>query len=65
VTFRTRSRDEVAEIARRVESELSAALEAGKLSLPVDKVFALNEAEAAQRRMRANEHFGKILLRMG
>ena len=65
VTFRTRSRDEVAEIARRVESELSAALEAGKLSLPVDKVFALDEAEAAQRRMRANEHFGKILLRMG
>jgi hypothetical protein len=33
-----------AEIAPRVQSELSAALEAGKLSLPVDKVFALDEA---------------------
>jgi NADPH2:quinone reductase len=64
VTFRTRSSDEVREIARRVRADLWPALEAGKLRLPVDKVFALDEAEAAQRRMRANEHFGKILLRV-
>lgn len=63
VTFRTRSREEVREIARRVRSDLWPALEAGKLSLPIDKVVPLDEAEAAHRRMRANEHFGKILLR--
>ena len=65
VTFRTRSREQVRDIARRAQAELWPALEAGKLSLPVDKVYPLGEAEAAHARMRANEHFGKILLRMG
>ncbi len=64
VTFRTRSRDEVREIARRVQADLGPALEAGKLRLPVDKVFPLGEAEAAHQRMRANQHFGKILLKI-
>jgi NADPH2:quinone reductase len=63
VTFRTRSRDEVAEIARRVEADLGSALDSGKLRLPVDRVFSLDDAEAAQARMRADQHFGKILLR--
>jgi NADPH2:quinone reductase len=65
VTFRTRTKDDVREIARRVQADLWPALEAGKLSLPVDKVFPLEEAEAAHARMRADEHFGKILIRMG
>lgn len=65
VTFRTRSRDEVREIARRVQADLGPALEAGKLALPVDKVFPLDQAEAAHQRMRADQHFGKILLAMG
>jgi NADPH2:quinone reductase len=38
-------------------------VEAGKLRLPVDRVFPLDEAQAAQARMRTNAHFGKILLR--
>jgi len=63
VTFRTRSREEVGEIARRVEADLGSALESGELRLPVDRVFSLDEAEAAQERMRADRHFGKILLR--
>jgi NADPH2:quinone reductase len=62
VTFRTRSPAEVRDIARRVQADLGAALAAGKLRLPLDKVFPLDAAEAAQRRMRADEHFGKILL---
>jgi NADPH2:quinone reductase len=45
-----------------VQADLGAALAAGKLRLPLDKVFPLDAAEAAQRRMRADEHFGKILL---
>jgi NADPH:quinone reductase len=64
VTFRTRSRDEVREIARRVQADLWPALEAGKLRLPVDKVFPLEEAQGAHQRMRANQHFGKILLKI-
>jgi NADPH:quinone reductase-like Zn-dependent oxidoreductase len=63
VTFRTRSAEEVREIARKAQADLWPALEAGKLRLPVDRVFPLEEADAAQQHMRTNSHFGKILLR--
>jgi NADPH2:quinone reductase len=63
VTFRTRTPDEVREIARRMREHLWPALEAGKLCLPLDRVFPLGDAQAAQERMRSNEHFGKIVLR--
>lgn len=62
VTFRTRTPDEVREIARRMREDLWPALEAGKLRLPIDRAFPLGEAQAAQERMRSNQHFGKILL---
>lgn len=64
VTFRTRSLEEVREITHRVRTDLWHAVLSGKLFLPVDKVFALDEAEAAQAYMRANRHFGKILLKV-
>jgi NADPH2:quinone reductase len=64
VTFRTRSAEEVREIARKAQADLWPAVEAGKLRLPVDRVFPLQEADAAQQHMRTNAHFGKILLRM-
>lgn len=64
VTFRTRTTAEVAEIARRMQADLWPHLAAGKLRLPLDKTFSLNEAEAAQARMRADQHFGKIVLRV-
>ena len=64
VTFRTRSLEEVREITRRMRADLWDAVEAGKLSLPIDRVFALEQAEGAQAHMRANAHFGKILLRI-
>jgi NADPH:quinone reductase-like Zn-dependent oxidoreductase len=35
---------------------------AGKLAVAVDRVFPLREARAAEERMKAGEHFGKILL---
>jgi len=60
VTFRTRSRDEVREVAKRMREDLWPSL--GKLALPIDRIFPLEEAEAAQARMRTNAHFGKILL---
>lgn len=62
VTFRTRSIKEVREITRRMRADLDGAVEAGKLSLPIDRTFPLDEAAAALAHMRANAHFGKIVL---
>ncbi|MCW3473869.1 zinc-binding dehydrogenase [Limobrevibacterium gyesilva] len=64
VTFRTRTLDEVREITRRMRADLWDAVTAGKLRLPIDRIFPLEEAAAAQAHMRANAHFGKIVLAM-
>ena len=62
VTFRTRSIEEVREINRRMRADLWAAIEAGSLRLPIDRSFPLAEAAAALAHMRADAHFGKIVL---
>src|ERR1700761_2782171 len=62
VTFRTRSQEEVREINRRWRADLWPALEAGKLSLPIFKTFPLLEIAQALSVMRANAHFGKIVI---
>jgi NADPH:quinone reductase len=64
VTFRTRSLDEVREIGRRMRADLWDAVTAGKLTLPIDCRFPLDQAVEAQAHMRANKHFGKIVLTM-
>jgi NADPH2:quinone reductase len=64
VTFRTRTLEEVREIGRRMHADLWDAVTAGKLSLPIDRCFPLDQAVAAQAHMRANQHFGKIVLTM-
>ncbi len=62
VTHRTRSVDELRAETRAMWADLAEAVNAKKLSLPVEKVFPLAQAKAAQEFMRANQHFGKILL---
>jgi len=62
VTFRTRSTEEVREINRRMRADLWGGLEAGRLSLPIAAEFPLDQAPEALAHMRANRHFGKILL---
>jgi len=62
VTFRTRTPEEVRAIVRAARADLWPAVEAGKLSLPIDKTFPLAEAAAALAHMKANAHFGKIVL---
>ena len=62
VTFRTRSVAEVREINRRMRADLWPAVEAGKLALPIDRIFPLAEAVEALAHMRNNQHFGKIVL---
>ena len=64
-TFRTRSAAEVHEIVRRMRADLWPLVEAGKISVPIDRTFPLEEAAAAQAHMRANAHFGKIVLTVG
>jgi len=64
VTFRTRSPEEVREIVRLMRADLWPAVEAGKLSLPIDKTFPLEKVAEALAMMKANQHFGKIVLTM-
>jgi NADPH2:quinone reductase len=64
VTFRTRTLEEVREIGRRMRADLWDAVTAGKLALPIDRGFPLDEAVSAHAHMRANKHFGKIVLTM-
>jgi NADPH2:quinone reductase len=64
VTFRTRSPEEVRAIVKAARADLWPAIEAGKLSLPIDRTFPLAEAAQALAHMKANAHFGKIVLVM-
>jgi NADPH2:quinone reductase len=64
VTFRTRSPEEVREIVRLMRADLWPAVEAGKLTLPIEKTFPLEKAADALAMMKANAHFGKIVLTM-
>jgi NADPH2:quinone reductase len=62
VTFRTRTPDEVRDINQAMRADLWPAVEAGKLALPIDKTFPLEDVAAALAMMRANQHFGKIVV---
>jgi NADPH2:quinone reductase len=62
VTFRTRSVEEVREINRLMRADLWADVEAGRIALPIDRTFPLDQAAAALAHMKANAHFGKIVL---
>jgi NADPH2:quinone reductase len=62
VTFRTRSAEEVREINRLMRADLWPAIEAGKLSLPIYKTLRLADIAEALALMRANRHFGKVVI---
>src|SRR5215207_9569035 len=64
VTFRTRTKEEIRAITTAVKNDIWDAVDSGKLSLPIDKVFAFDQADEAYAHMTANKHFGKIVLRM-
>jgi len=64
VTFRTRTPEEVREVVRLMRADLWSAVETGKLALPIFKTFPLGEVTEALALMRANKHFGKIVLTM-
>ncbi|MEM7020388.1 MAG: zinc-binding dehydrogenase, partial [Pseudomonadota bacterium] len=65
VTFRTRTYDEVRAINEAMRADLWNALEKRVFTIPIDKIFPLDEVIEAQAYMSGNQHFGKILLASG
>ena len=62
VTFRTRTVEEVREILVKMRADLWDDVKAGRIRVPIDKTYPLAEARLGHEHMRANKHFGKILL---
>jgi NADPH:quinone reductase len=62
VTFRTRNIEDVRSITSLALGDLGAHLESGKLTLPIDSIFSFDNIAEAFARMRANQHFGKIVV---
>src|ERR1700738_5407644 len=57
-----RDQGEYWRVTRAMWAALADAVRTKKLRLPIDKIFPLEQAKAAQVDMRAKRHFGKILL---
>ena len=62
VTFRTRSTEEISDIVTKMRAEIWPAVASGRLALPIDRAFKLEEAAAAHTLMNANGQFGKIAI---
>jgi NADPH:quinone reductase len=62
VTFRTRTPEEVRDIVKAMRADLWAAVESGKLTLPIYKTYKLADIVNALAEMNANKHFGKIVI---
>ncbi|MBR0662088.1 zinc-binding dehydrogenase [Roseomonas oryzicola] len=62
VTHRTRSRDEIRAEYAAMRRDLWQAVEEGRFTIPIDRVFPLDLVVEALGHMKANKHFGKIAL---
>lgn len=62
VTFRTRSIQEIRDIFTAVRDDIWSAVETGKLTLPIDKIYPFAEIGKAFEHMDANKHLGKIVV---
>lgn len=63
-TLRARPVEEKAAIVRGFAERFGADLAAGRIRPVVDRVLPLDEVEEAHRRVKASEHFGKVVLRV-
>jgi NADPH2:quinone reductase len=63
VTHRTRRVAEIREEERVAKRDLRKGVDEGVFRLPIDRVFALDEAVEALAHMKANAHLGKIILK--
>ena len=64
-TLRTRAVEEKAAIVSGLRDRFGHSLAAGRLKPPIHAVLPLERAADAHRMMKASEHFGKIVLRVG
>ena len=62
MTFRTRSNEDIGHIAAQAQQALWPALARREIGLPIAQRFALAELPKALDCMRANQHFGKIVI---
>lgn len=62
VSFRTRNAAEISDIFTKVRAEVLKDVIAGRIALPIDRTFKLEEASAAHALMNANGQFGKIAI---
>jgi NADPH2:quinone reductase len=61
-SFRTRSPEEIREIYRKMWADIGELVSAGKLSIPLDRTFRLDEVNLAIDRSRKSQQFGKIVI---
>lgn len=62
VTFRTRTLDDYRAVTNGIRAVLWPAVVRNRLSMPINRTFALDEAPEAYRFMDRNGYFGKILI---
>lgn len=62
VTFRTRSEEERLQCIEAAARDLLPLLEAGRIKLPVDRVYPLERIAEAHAYMETDRHFGKIVV---
>lgn len=65
VTFRTRSEEERLACIEACARDVLPLLQAGRIKLPVDRVFRLDELAKAHAYMETDQHFGKIVIAIG
>ncbi len=65
VTHRTRSIEEIREECRKAWADLATGVADGSLELPISASFPFERLGDAFAMMRANEHFGKIVVTLG
>lgn len=61
-TLRIRSAEVKGAIAAAVEREVLPLITSGKITIPIDSTFKLQDAAKAHERMESNQHIGKIVL---
>lgn len=61
-TLRIRSAEVKEQIARAVESKVLPLIVEGRIQVPIDSTFALDDAGKAHARMESSQHIGKIVL---
>jgi len=64
-TLRARPSEAKAAAARLVEAQVLPLFEIGRLQVPVDSTFMLEDAPAAYARFAASGKFGKVIVRCG